>query len=207
MKCSREGSSILKRQPSWCNGACGPGRMGQVFPFAHGPYCRLPAAGPPTGAPDDRRPAVAGSAFGRVAAHFIIATPAEASGFCQRTLPLQGVVGKRGAWPSLLILIRGAASAPRRCSSLNRPAGHPVERRCLFGQHSTGSTQRPIRGPDLGAHHPAAYRYATSPAPSLPRSPGSRPAFPCRRWADCKRARRGCGQNRAKIFNAIESVG
>jgi hypothetical protein len=37
--------------------------------------------------------------------HFIVATPAEASGFCQRTLPAaEGEVGKRGTGPSLSII-------------------------------------------------------------------------------------------------------
>ena len=83
---------------------------------------------------------------GREPARFIVATPAFASGFCQRTLlACDKEKSRSGARDrASLILIRGAVFRAPPAFLPRRQDGRPLRLRCL-GQ-----------GPDLWAHHPAA---------------------------------------------------
>src|SRR6185312_9068290 len=78
-----------------------------------------------------------------------VATPGfSPSGHCQRTLPCGRWEAGREAEP-LVLVIRGATSAPRRCSCL--PTGSSALAASLG------------RGPDLRAHHPARIPFADRP--------------------------------------------
>src|SRR6185312_1839087 len=80
--------------------------------------------------------------------HFFDATLPFGPGHCQRALPCGRWEAGREAEP-LIIFIRGATSAPRRCSCL--PTGSSALAASLG------------RGPDLRAHHPARIPFADRP--------------------------------------------